>query len=231
LWAVAGLLLSTAAWCRPGDGLAGTRHDFSGEAGGASGLCNFCHTPHKARTQALLWNHSLSQNTFTWELAQTAAGTPYPSFGGDVYTGTTAKCLSCHDGSVAIGDLVWWNGGPARVNDDRISGGARMATATGTIEKNHPVAMPYPFSNTASTYNGVRNGGGLQLTQWVADPTAVGIALYNDDGSGLIRPGPQVGRSGIECSSCHDPHNGAAVEDDRFLRGTRGGICEKCHAR
>jgi predicted CXXCH cytochrome family protein len=55
--------------------------------------------------------------------------------------------------------------------------------------------------------------------------------VYHDDGAGNIANGPVVGTSGIECGSCHDPHNGAGVEDARFLRGTAGEICSKCHVR
>jgi len=235
LVALAALLLPSAACAGPADGLVGTLHDFSNQGSTPTGLCTYCHAPHKAQTQALIWNHTLSRTNYSWELAQTDIGTPYPSFSGDTYTGTTAKCLSCHDGTVAIGDLAWWNGGPAVVDNRRVSPGARMASPQGRITTGHPVAMPYPFNRLASTYNGVRNGGAnpaaLKPSEWVADPTALGIALYNDDGSGLIRPGPVVGRAGIECSSCHDPHNGKQVEDGQFLRGTRGGICDKCHAK
>jgi len=227
---LAAILLPTMVWSAPGDGLAGTAHDFSGQGLPATGLCSFCHAPHKAQTQELLWNHVLSNKTYSWDPVETGIGTPYPPIKGDTYTGTTAKCLSCHDGSIAIGELVSWNGGPAQVNPTRVSGSAVMATPEGQITTGHPVAMPYPFNGSGSFYNGVENGPRLQLATWVADPTALGIALYHDDG-GVIRSGPQTGRSGIECSSCHDPHNGAAVQDGAFLRGTRGGICDKCHVK
>ena len=98
----------------PGAGLAGTSHDFasgtgsSGVANGA-GLCTYCHTPHKAKSTLLLWNHNLSSNTFQWDVAATTSGTALPGFTGNAYNGPSAKCLSCHDGSVAIGDVGWFN--------------------------------------------------------------------------------------------------------------------------
>ncbi len=101
--------------------------------------------------------------------------------------------------------------------------------AGGNMGLNHPVAMPYPWNNAPSTYNGVTTGSGIVLSAWVADPTTNGIRLYHDDGSGNIGVGPVAGLTGIECSSCHDPHNGASVEDEPFLRGTGAGICQKCH--
>ncbi len=217
----------------PGDGVSGSAHDFAGIGSPASGLCTFCHTPHKAQTQRLLWNHKLSSNIFTWDTAQTIAGTPYPTIQGDTYTGPTAKCLSCHDGSVAVGELVWWNGGPpsAPLLNLFITGISQSATTTGSLGNSHPVAMPYPYSNVPSTYNTVSNGPGLVPSEWVADPTMLGIRLYRDDGGGNIVRGPAVGQSGIECSSCHDPHNGPNVEDILFLLGTAFGICSKCHIK
>jgi predicted CXXCH cytochrome family protein len=222
-------LAPTLAWTAPGDGIRGTAHDFSGLGNPATGLCSFCHTPHEAQSTLLSWNHTLSSNTFSWKLAATGAGTPYPTIQGDIYQGATAKCLSCHDGSVAVGDLVRWNGGPVNsLLNVFISGKARIGKG-GNMRGSHPVAMPYPWNNGPSTYNGVTTGPGIVLSAWVADPTTVGIRLYNDDGSGNIRIGPVAGQTGIECSSCHDPHNGPGVEDNFFLRGTAAGICTKCH--
>ncbi len=217
----------------PGDGIVGTAHDFSGLGNPPTGLCTFCHTPHRAQTQDLLWNHQLSANTFSWDSVQTIAGTTYPTFQGDTYRGASAKCLSCHDGSVAVGELMWWNGGTpaAPLLNTTITGINQSATVTGSLGNSHPVAMPYPFNNTPSTYNTVTNGANLVVTDWVADPTVLGIQLYRDDGSGNITKGPAVGQAGIECSSCHDPHNGPTVEDVMFLRGTAFGICSKCHIK
>ncbi len=230
---LAALFYPISAATAPGDGLQGTAHDFSGIGNPESGMCTFCHTPHKAASQRLLWNHKLSTNTFSWDLVETGSGTPYPTIQGDTYTGPTAKCLSCHDGSVAVGELVWWNGGPppAPLLNIRVTGPAQVATSTGGLGNNHPVAMPYPFNNSPSTYNTVSSGVRLDLTAWVPDPTILGIRLYNDDGAGNIRRGAVVGQAGIECSSCHDPHNGPTVEDVQFLLGTTTGICDKCHIK
>ena len=85
-------------------------------------------------------------------MAKTTAGTNFPSFKGDTYTGPSARCLSCHDGTVAIGDIAWWNAGkPALALDssklawpDTHNVGATGGTP-GSMKGNHPVAMPYPF--------------------------------------------------------------------------------------
>ena len=227
------IALLPIAWAGPGDGIQGTAHDFSVIEGSSSGLCVFCHTPHAAQKQGLLWNHTLSQNTFSWDTVETVAGTPYPTFQGDTYTGPTAKCLSCHDGSVAIGDVIWWNGGPpsAPLIDTRVTGTAQTASSSGRMGHNHPVAMPYPWNNMPSTYNGVTTGSGVMLNEYQTNPEALGIRLYNDVGGGVIRAGAVAGQTGIECSSCHDPHNNVGVEGNAFLLGTPANLCSKCHAK
>ena len=235
----------------PGAGLATTPHDFtSNGVNGATnvGLCTYCHTPHKALTTQLLWNHTLSTNTFSWDVTKTTAGTTFPTFAGNTYKGPTAKCLSCHDGSVAIGDIAWYK-------EASHSGADVLTTKTmndvephfvvgagGAMKGNHPVAMPYPFNNASNTYNSSTTGAGAVLTEWQTDPTALNsatskIRLFNDDGTGAISAGPVATKTGIECSSCHDPHNKATV-DDWFLRGkvegstqADGYICLQCHIK
>lgn len=244
----------------PGAGLTNTPHDFvNAPAGGANGipntaggvgLCTFCHTPHKAITTQLLWNHTLSSNTFSWDVAKTTAGTTFPSFAGGTYKGPTAKCLSCHDGSVAVGDIAWYKESAANISTFKmgdIAGNGDdtshfVVGAGGSMKGNHPVAMPYPYNNAANSYNGSTTGAAAVLTEWQAAPVSSGspafIRLFNDaSGTGDISAGAVSGKTGIECSSCHDPHNKATV-DDWFLRGkitgatqADGYICLQCHIK
>ncbi len=232
----------------PGDGLLATAHDFSNKSvtGGngetfTTGLCTFCHTPHRAISTLLLWNHTLSSNaTFSWDVPSTTAGTPFPTF-ANTYGGPTAKCLSCHDGSVAIGDVAWFGEGkPATPLDttkhlwpDPFNVGATDGVG-GSMKGNHPVAMPYPYLQSANTYNGVTTGNSFTSTEWQSTPLTP-VRVFNDNGSGNITAGAVAGKTGIECSSCHDPHNKASV-DDFFLRGMLGGsdtnyLCLKCHIK
>lgn len=246
----------TQAW-EPGQGIVGTPHDFTvgNTAGGEMptippvdangdptqeqtdvGVCTFCHTPHKAQSTSLLWNHTLSSSNFSWDVAKTTAGTDFPTIDGQTYNGATAKCLSCHDGTVSIGDIAWFGEGKPTGTWNSMKHMAPEAAniANGAdMSGNHPVAMPFPFNNAPSTYNGVTTGSGIALDEWQTDPTANGIRLFTDNGTGVITAGATVGKTGIECSSCHDPHNKQAV-DDLFLRGMLTGsssdyICLKCH--
>lgn len=229
---------STRCWAyTTGGGIVNTPHDFSTAYRTKVGLCTFCHTPHKAISTQLLWNHTLSSNaTFHWESgAMTEAGTPYPTF-PKTYAGPTAKCLSCHDGSVAIGDIAWFKGAkPAPITGVTVSGAYNVGVS-GIMSGNHPVAMPYPYLRTGSTYNLSTTGSALIPTEWVSDPTASGIRLFNDDGKGNISAGAVSAKTGIECTSCHDVHNGASTQDWPLLRGMLTGtdstyLCNKCHLK
>ena len=65
------------------------------------------------------------------------------------------------------------------------------------------------------------------------------IRLFKDDGAGNIVAGWLAGKTGMECSSCHDVHNGAAHQGrdaaDRHAhrcdRAPGGYICTQCHLK
>jgi len=277
-----------------GAGIYNTRHDFavrSNFLGSQSvnpgvvnqvGQCAFCHTPHSAQSSLLLWNKSPSTNTFTWSDASTGTtgGTDWASMDGATYKGPTAKCLACHDGSVAVGDVSVYKGSlNAQANSFKVgdqptdfagktwtSADARphyKVGAGGDMKGSHPVGMPYPDQAGAS-YNSIVVGTGVVLGEFqplnvahqvtasslggglavsAAAPVAGGggnqaslIKLYVDDGQNIVA-GATAGLTGIECSTCHDPHNKQTV-DDWLLRGqnqgstqTGGYICLQCHIK
>jgi hypothetical protein len=236
----------------PGGGLEGTEHDFtehnpSNPTPGSNtvdvGLCTFCHTPHRAYTTRLLWNHTLSAAAYTWnDATETTGGTPLPSFDA-TWQGVSKNCLSCHDGTVALGDVAWFAAAPRtgvdaildhQHDDPNDPGRIAAGAAAGNMNGNHPVAFPYPLGNAISTYNSVTTGTNVITAEFIADPTSSGIRLFTDDGAGVIVAGTAAGQTGIECSSCHDPHNGSTVQGEYFLRGELEGsgpnyICLKCH--
>jgi hypothetical protein len=232
----------------PGTGLLNSSHDFTANAlanAPSVGLCTFCHTPHKASSTLLLWNHTMSSSTFQWDVAATTAGTALPSFSGTSYKGPSAKCLSCHDGSVSLGDVSWFNQAPrtgsASLNPGGISNVkfqvGRTNRVAGNMAGTHPVAIPYPLNGAPNVYNGSTSGARLATNDFVTDPTANNIRLYSDVGGGQIVGKVQAGKTGIECSSCHDVHNKAA-NDVMFLRGklvgsslADGYLCLQCHVK
>jgi len=216
----------------PGSGLAGTPHDFSGiSAGGVvTGLCTFCHTPHKAIEGLVYQNHTLATVTFHWcGKTETQYGTPFPVI-PFTYQGPSKICLGCHSGTLAVGNINMFNGRSwtgSSTLDSRLGGGA--ATPDGCIHhphSDHPTAFPYPYQGVVSSYNGVTNNASV-ISDLNPDPTASGIRLFREE-AGNIVAGPAIGRAGIECSSCHDPHNGPTVGGSGFIRG-QGSLCQKCH--
>ena len=253
---VAAMASPLAALAAGGGGLLGGVHDFATNADylstqmagdgvtplpGANsvGLCSYCHTPHSALSTTLLWNHKLSTNSFTWDDATTQAGTAYPTL-APTYKGTSVKCLSCHDGSVAVGDVnLYKDTTPANFNTFKVTGYTMIANGA-SMSKNHPIGMPYPFGQVTNTYNGVASGANTVWTEFVTDPVnqnSTKIKLYNDSGTGLITQGAVAGKSGIECSSCHDVHDKSSV-DEMLLRGkiegstaAGGYICLQCHTK
>jgi len=239
----------------PGSGMLGTSHDFTVEgqhstlSGMQIGLCSICHTPHSAISTQLLWNQKLTTATYTWgDATTTVGGTTLPN---SAKLGPSTKCLSCHDGTVAVGETANYkgsvNGGAVMVGGYplpgtlimRMGAGGNGIGHDGKMTGNHPIAVPYPLNGAAGTYNGINTGSKVLLDEFVANPhsPANGIKLYNDDGNGKISGGTSAGKTGIECTSCHDPHNKAAV-DDLFLRGKMAGstradgyICLQCHIK
>lgn len=231
----------------PGAGIYGTAHDFSGTGwfqtmSTTVGLCSICHTPHSAISTSLLWNQKLTTATLTWgDVTQTSGGTTLPS---SAHLGPSTKCLSCHDGTVAVGDVAWFNQQTgalaAGTYVTRIGAGGYGVGHNGNMTGVHPIAVPYPYNNAASTYNGIATGSAVNLREFVANPhapTAKSVKLYTDDGTGKVSAGPLASKTGIECTSCHDPHN-KQVQDLHFLRGKLAGstlasgyLCLQCHIK
>lgn len=226
-----------------GGQLRNSPHDFSGRSAGTNqrsgsavttGLCTFCHTPHKAQSTRLLWNHSYSgvPQYFWSDVTQTSGGTPLPVIRQD-WTGPSKFCLSCHDGTVAIGDIVWFNRrswtGASNLDDanarDIVKGGS-----DGDLKNIHPLAAPYPFLQARSTYNGVTTGTGVNLSRYRPDPRPLGVRLFNDTGDAVVAV-PIAGRTGIECTSCHAVHNERGiVKDSPLLRANKDALCSTtCH--
>jgi len=208
------------------------------------GQCTKCHTPHQAKSTNLLWNHTLQSITYKWDEPYTTAGTAYATFKGDTYKGPTTKCLSCHDGLLSSTDGMWFNrastsGSKYVAAAGSLNTGHEVAEGT-NMSKSHPVAMPYPLNGASNTYNFSKNGVNIEPTEWVQDPMATNkIRLYQDDGGGNIVAGVSAGKTGMECSSCHDVHNGARTKDVLLLTGLLSGsnrapggyICTQCHLK
>ncbi len=184
-------------------GILGTKHDLSVNGPGPyiasseSEICLFCHAPHKGTGETPLWNHKLSTATYTPYSSTTAKATVGQP------TGASRLCLSCHDGTVALGmvssrqqQIAMKQGvttlppGPSNLGTD--------------LSDDHPVSFTY--DHALVTANG-------QLK----DPELLTDRVRLDH------------NKQVQCTSCHDPHNN---QYGQFLvRDNHGSaICSECHA-
>lgn len=119
--------------------ISGSDHDFRGETWNPSGqICQACHTPHNAAPSVsgfsgLLWNHDLTTATFTMYTSLTLDGAIDATPGG-----TSLMCLSCHDGTVGLGDFDGGSGGSP------MTGGALIGT---DLRGEHPISIVYDVSD------------------------------------------------------------------------------------
>jgi len=213
-------------------------------------ICVFCHTPHGAQATQLLWNHTATTvTTYSWGVPATTAGTTLPTTG---FSALTLRCLSCHDGSVAIGSLTNLPNGVASVTmnggvNNIPAGPTRMGNG-GVMTGHHPLGIPYAGTTAGSvTYNGITNRALVGTFDYWAPlisatcttPTGActsapntgstlgaNISLYGSGGA--VATAANVG---IECASCHDVHN--EFGNIAFLRvnNNNSGLCLSCHRK
>ena len=107
-------------------------------------------------------------------------------------------CLSCHDGTTAVDSYGGQTGNQFITGDELI----------GTdLSNDHPIGVEYPVGDPG--YNPTTNFG------QPGEPKLVPITLLN-------------GNDGVECVSCHNPHDDS---NGKFLRVTdaASALCLKCH--
>jgi predicted CXXCH cytochrome family protein len=160
-------------------------------------VCIFCHTPHNSKPAGPLWNRNDPGATYVLYNSSTLQAVPGQPDGSSVL------CLSCHDGTIALGSVV------SRTTDISFSGGVTKMPAgrsnfTTDLSDDHPVSFLY---NSALS---VADGH-------LKDPAAVSYPVSLENGK-------------VQCTSCHDPH--INVYTDFLVASTRfSGLCFKCHDR
>jgi predicted CXXCH cytochrome family protein len=98
-------------------------------------ICIFCHTPHNADPSPPLWNQALSVGvTYRPYSSTTMAASP------GAPTGSSKLCLSCHDGTIAIGTTL----SRGRIAVEGVDGSGRL-TGTSVLGTNlsddHPISF------------------------------------------------------------------------------------------
>ncbi|MCF7954794.1 MAG: hypothetical protein K9M75_03230 [Phycisphaerae bacterium] len=112
----------------------GTPHDLVATSGGDS--CRFCHTPHGSISGTPLWNHKLSNAFYSIYQSSSLQAKPGQP------TGSSKLCLSCHDGTIALGDTVTGQFSGSKI----ASGKANLET---DLSDDHPIGFDYSESLAA----------------------------------------------------------------------------------
>lgn len=94
-----------------------------------SDICIFCHTPHSATSDGPLWNHQMSSAVYEPYKSDTLKATVGQP------TGSSRLCLSCHDGTVALG-MIHSRSSEIAMTSDTLS----MNT---DLSGDHPVSFVY----------------------------------------------------------------------------------------
>jgi len=206
----------------------GSAHPISTSAG-TDEICVFCHTPHYAAQPDLLWNHAATTITTSnadWGMTNSAttSGTRTTNV---ALTSSTLRCLGCHDGSQAIGQVnfaytitqttpplfgVTIPTTPVTTITGRYQlGGTLTAGGQRSFAGQHPVSIPYAGASYNSITSGITSLLGQFTTASAAANAAGGaVVLYTSPSAGNsypVAPGAVTGlNDGIECGSCHDVH-------------------------
>lgn len=181
-------------------GIAQTVHNLSRSGPGviksstATEVCAFCHTPHGGAPQTPGWNRNETGQFYVEYDSPTMQGVPGQP------AGSSQMCLSCHDGTVALGLLRRPIPGVGRgvgLLGTFVAGRSNIKT---DLSDDHPISFTYDHALAASD-------GSL------ANPDLTGLPLEEDK---------------MECGTCHNAHVNDFVPFLR--RSTiNGELCLTCH--
>jgi predicted CXXCH cytochrome family protein len=115
-----------------------TKHNLSITSTGTvkatieSEICIFCHTPHNSAPRAPLWNKNATGTSYILYNSSTLDAVPGQPDGSSIL------CLSCHDGTIALGEVV------SRSIPIAMTGPLTpRKNLTTNLSDDHPVSMVY----------------------------------------------------------------------------------------
>ena len=230
-----GIAVGSTAMAAGGSSVVGSKHDLSVRGPGPIKAqaerqsCVFCHVPHGGTSRALGARPEIGNKHRPYEstTAQRNPGAP---------SGATRVCLSCHDGTIAVGQTrtrtIQMNGA---TDNGRIPATRRSNLGT-DLRGTHPVSVTgEPGSRVhAPTDRHVRLDAASQVQCTSChDPHSEfgGTA----EGRFLVRPT----KASQLCTSCHEPNRGshatssspftaAQGNDARYASIAEAG-CHACH--
>jgi predicted CXXCH cytochrome family protein len=206
---VCGALFLATVMLASASSIVGSKHDLSVtstaniKAVSENNVCIFCHVSHHANGATPLWNHALSQAVYTpYDSTTVKATIGQP-------TGSSRLCLSCHDGTIALG-MVSSKSSPIQMQNGVTTLPAGTNVMGTDLSDDHPVSFVYDNNLVQSVATDNR------LTMKLKPSTALAYPVQLD----------QSGQ--LQCTACHDPHNN---QFGKFMvmDNTASALCLKCH--
>lgn len=236
------------SWSARESNVRATKHNLSKDWGGGgadtrtvkatteSQVCVFCHTPHAATSgMTPLWNRKASNAAYT---TYTSSSLDAQAIEGQLAApgGSSKLCLSCHDGTLAIGNVNVLNGagsntvqGGQSITMTGTGAGGVMPGGSGTntgftrflgtdLSNDHPISVTY--NKLLTDRDGELRDATLNpidgTWEWVNGSTRIiGVRKHrNQGGSGqaqkpklpLEMTGSATDSGQVQCATCHDPH-------------------------
>jgi len=198
--------------------------------GAESQVCVFCHLPHNAKTTGPLWNRDQPAGAYTPYTSSTrkiaSPGQP---------TGTSLLCLSCHDGTIALGKISSRTTAIAMTGRNNFLAGDAGYLGT-DLSDDHPVSFLY--ANVLSNSEIRTPTGSVKLD---ASGQMQCTACHNphDNANGKFLTVSNL--QGALCVVCHNKPYWSASDhatSTKTVTGTwrhttattvAGNACESCH--
>jgi predicted CXXCH cytochrome family protein len=180
--------------------ITGSAHDFSSATWNTSNQ-EICIVCHTPHNATTLPDAPLWNHALsTASYTLYASGTLNATMGQP--DGSSKLCLSCHDGTVAIE-----NYGGVTTGGTFMTGGPLIGT---DLSNDHPVSFLYDAALAAAD-PGLRN------------PSTALSGLGGTINANMLISGK------MQCSSCHDVHNGAGIAGLLLKSNTGSALCLTCH--
>ncbi len=191
-------------------GIGSTKHNFGAfspaqvKTTETTQICVFCHTPHHAKPQTALWNKEIPGDNYdVYKSTTIVADIGQP-------TGSSKLCLSCHDGTMAIGSMLNLPGrgmaGTLTVTGPGISEGKITSASTAYIgtdlSDDHPISFDYSLAYPSNT----------EIKDSATFPPEIKLSAGNQ----------------LQCTACHDAHGS---DFPKFMVASleNGTLCLACH--
>ncbi|TAJ99849.1 MAG: hypothetical protein EPO39_16360 [Candidatus Manganitrophaceae bacterium] len=207
---------------------------------GTTEVCVFCHTPHGAsqegvKIRAPIWNRNLSPAHYQmYDQVWSKSFEAKPNDPGRP-TGYSRLCLSCHDGTIALGSVLNKPGSggydPNGLNPIQMEypTGQRPAGPPGSIpigegptqqatrvlgrdlRNDHPISMTFDTELLSKDAEFVNPGPPIRRPFTQSTPTPLAPLRRATGNSTDVF-------DSVQCTSCHNPHQ---VDFPKFLRANR----------